>query len=229
MYPDFVPHKHPDDQYLFEFDLDEKGRTRFDTDGRSIKFTDRAKAAQESKWKRLSAIFGPRKTLKMSMTGSRGGNPPRMAYGWVYNDEFLWDYATLNNLEMDVSEDEWLTELAGTTLIKYGELIEEQKSNEELISALELLSRTLVLEHLSERAGIKLERVLPFTYPRSHMFALYNNYNFEERTYEIVDVAGSVQNVVDIVQAAMTIGDHKPELLWWYDWRHITVNLNTPL
>ena len=39
---------HPDDKYLFEFDLDEKGRMQFDTDGRSPKFSDRAKAAQEA-------------------------------------------------------------------------------------------------------------------------------------------------------------------------------------
>ena len=43
-----MPSAHPDDEYLFEFDLDEKGRMQFDTDGRSPKFSDRAKAAQEA-------------------------------------------------------------------------------------------------------------------------------------------------------------------------------------
>lgn len=48
MYPDFYRREHPDDEYLFEFDLNEKGRMQFDTDGTSAKFTDRAKAAQEA-------------------------------------------------------------------------------------------------------------------------------------------------------------------------------------
>ena len=44
----FVNTMHPDDKYLFEFDLDEKGRMQFDTDGQNPKFSDRAKAAQEA-------------------------------------------------------------------------------------------------------------------------------------------------------------------------------------
>ncbi len=48
MYPEFIRRDHPDDQYLFEFDRDEKGRMRLDTDGVNVKFTDRAKAAQEA-------------------------------------------------------------------------------------------------------------------------------------------------------------------------------------
>ncbi|KAI0693688.1 hypothetical protein C8T65DRAFT_833641 [Cerioporus squamosus] len=223
MYPDFYRREHPDDEYLFEFDLDEKGRMQFDTDGTSAKFTDRAKAAQEAKWRRLNAIFGPRKALKKSMMGSRGGNPPRLAYGWVYKREFIWDYATHHNLEMDVSDDAWFTELAGTTLIKYGELTEEQKSNEKLVSGLKTLARLLVLEDLSEKAGIQLVRVCPFSYDWPWMFELFNNYNVEERTYEMEEVSGSVQKVVDVVQEAMAVGDHKPELLWWYDWEHLQV------
>ena len=43
-----MPPTHPDDEYLFEFDLDEKGRMQFDTDGQNPKFSDRAKAAQEA-------------------------------------------------------------------------------------------------------------------------------------------------------------------------------------
>ncbi|RDX44607.1 hypothetical protein OH76DRAFT_1093283 [Lentinus brumalis] len=210
MYPDIVP------------------RTRFDTDGVSIKFTDRCKAAQEAKWKRLSAIFGPRKLLPKSMMGIRGANPHRLAYGWVYKPEFIWDYATHNNLEMDVSDDKWLTKVTGTTLIKYGELTEEHKANEKLLSTLKSLARFLVLDHLSERAGIELERVTPFAYEWPRMFALYNNYNFVERTYEMNELGG-VDHVAAIVQDAMTFGDYKPELLWWYDWKHITLNLNTPL
>ncbi len=47
MYPE-NRRNHPDDQYLFEFDRDEKGRMQLDTDGVNVKFTDRAKAAQEA-------------------------------------------------------------------------------------------------------------------------------------------------------------------------------------
>ena len=43
-----MPLTHPDDEYLFEFDFDEKGRMQFDTDGQNPKFSDRAKAAQEA-------------------------------------------------------------------------------------------------------------------------------------------------------------------------------------
>lgn len=130
---------------------------------------------------------------------------------------------------MDVSDDAWFTELAGTTLIKYGELTEEQKSNEKLVSGLKTLARLLVLEDLSEKAGIQLVRVCPFSYDWPWMFELFNNYNVEERTYEMEEVSGSVQNVVNVVQEAMAVGDHKPELLWWYDWEHLQVVRATPL
>ncbi|KAI0693537.1 hypothetical protein C8T65DRAFT_64088 [Cerioporus squamosus] len=219
---------HPDDQYLFEFDLDEKGRMQFDTDGRSAKFTDRAKAAQEAKWRRLDSIFGPRKTIKRRMLASRGGNPPRLAYGWVYSREFLWDYATHYNLVLDASDDEWLPEQAGVSIIKYGELTEEQKRNEELMDSLRGLTRSLVHEDLSKRAGIVLEWVRPFANDWQWMFALYNNYNVGERCLEMEDVGG-VQYVADIVQQAMTFGDYKPELFWWYDWEYLKVSLRTPL
>ncbi|TFK82256.1 hypothetical protein K466DRAFT_590640, partial [Polyporus arcularius HHB13444] len=135
-YPDSIQRGHPEDQYLFEFDRDEKGRMQLDTDGVNVKFTDRAKAAQEAKWRRLSAIFGPRKTIPRSMAACNGGNPPRLAYGWAHTLEYLWEYAKFHNIELDVTGDNWLAGLAGTTLIKYGELTEEQKTNEELISTL---------------------------------------------------------------------------------------------
>ncbi|TFK82259.1 hypothetical protein K466DRAFT_556795 [Polyporus arcularius HHB13444] len=228
MYPDLIQRDHPDDQYLFEFDRDEKGRTQFDTDGVTVKFTDRAKAAQEAKWRRLSAIFGPRKTIPRSMAACNGGNPPRLAYGWAHTRDYFWEYAKFHNIELDVTGDEWMTRLAGTTLIKYGELTEEQKTNKELVSALKSLARLLVLGDLREKTGVELERVTPFTYEWKSLFALYNNYNVGERTDEMEEVGG-VPYVIEIIQEAMTFGDHKPELLWWYDWAHLTANLSTPL
>ncbi|RPD54241.1 hypothetical protein L226DRAFT_575815 [Lentinus tigrinus ALCF2SS1-7] len=120
---------HPDDKYLFEFDLDENGNMQFDTDGMSAKFTDRAKGAQAAKWKRLDEMFAPRKIIPSRLLASRA---PRLAYGWACTREYFWHYATHHNLAMDVSEDAWLKEQAGTTSIKLGELTQDQMRNKEL-------------------------------------------------------------------------------------------------
>ncbi len=156
------------------------------------------------------------------MLASRGGNPPRLAYGWVYKREFIWDYATHYNVVLDASEDEWLTEQAGTSIIKYDELTEEQKRNVELMESLKGVARYLVRKDLSKRAGIVLEWVQPFANDWPWMLALYNNYNLGERCLEMEDVGG-VQRVADTIQQAMTFGDYKPELLWWYDWQYLKV------
>ncbi len=156
------------------------------------------------------------------MAACNGGNPPRLAYGWAHTLDYLWEYAKFHNIELDVTGDDWLAGLAGTTLIKYGDLTEEQKTNEELISTLKGLARLLVDQDLEEKTGVKLERVIPYTYEWKSMFALYSNYNVGERTDEMEEVGG-VRHVIDIIQEAMTFGDYKPELLWWYDWAHLTV------
>ena len=171
---------------------------------------------------RLNAIYAPRKTIKRSLLSSSGGNPPRLVFGWAYDRKYILAYATHHNIHYDASKDPWLTKEAGTTLIKFGEFTEEQKKNEALMNSLKPLAGMLVREDLSRRAGIEIVRERPFSHDWHWMFALYNNYNFGERALEMEKVGG-VEKVADIIQKALTFGDYNPELLWWYDWRHLRV------
>ncbi|RPD54243.1 hypothetical protein L227DRAFT_604180 [Lentinus tigrinus ALCF2SS1-6] len=220
---------HPDDKYLFEYDLNENGKMQLDTDGASVKFTDRAKAAQAAKWKRLDEMFAPRKIISSRLLANRGGNPRRLAYGWVCTDEYFWHYATHHNLKVDAPDGSWLKEQAGTTEIRLGELTQDQRQNEELMHILNLMARLLVEADLFERSGIKLQSVVPFAGGDSAwVLALYTNYDMGDRCFEMEDVGG-VAHVANVVQEAMTFGNYNPELLWWYDWEHLRVHLNTPL
>ncbi|RPD69180.1 hypothetical protein L226DRAFT_304393 [Lentinus tigrinus ALCF2SS1-7] len=90
---------------------------QIDTDGMSAKSTDRAKA-EAAKWKRLDEIFAQRKIIPSRLLASRGGNPPRLVYGWACTREYFSHYATHHNLTYDVPGDIWLQEQVGTTLIK---------------------------------------------------------------------------------------------------------------
>ena len=107
-------------------------------------------------------------------------------------------------------------------MIKFGEFTEEQKKNEALMNSLKPLAGILVREDLSRRAGIKIVREFPFSYDWTSMWALYNNYNFGERALEMEKVGG-VEHVAAVIQEALTFGDYNPELLWWFDWRHLRV------
>ena len=107
-------------------------------------------------------------------------------------------------------------------MIKFGEFTEEQKKNDALMNSLKPLAGMLVREDLSRRAGIEIVRERPFSHDWHWMFALYNNYNFGKRALEMEKVGG-VEHVADIIQEALTFGDYNPELLWWYDWRHLRV------
>ncbi|RPD54240.1 hypothetical protein L227DRAFT_534906, partial [Lentinus tigrinus ALCF2SS1-6] len=208
---------HPDDKYLFEFDLDENGMPQFDTDGKSLKFTDRAKAAQAAKWTRLEKHFGPRKLIKKSMLVSSGGPEPyRLAYGWAFDGKLILDYAIHHNIEYDATESPWMMKEAGTPVIKYGELTEEQKNNKKLMNELEALATLLVQEDLCRRAGIELAWARPFSLVWTSMFVLYTNYNIEERLLEMEEV--DIAHAIDLIEEALAFGDYKPELLWWYDW-----------
>ncbi|RPD54242.1 hypothetical protein L226DRAFT_575814 [Lentinus tigrinus ALCF2SS1-7] len=60
------------------------------------------------------------------------------------------------------------------------------------------------------------------------VLALYTNYDMGDRCFEMEDVGG-VAHVANVVQEAMTFGNYNPELLWWYDWEHLRVDLSTPL
>ena len=107
-------------------------------------------------------------------------------------------------------------------MIKFGEFTEEQKKNEALMNSLKPLAGILVREDLSRRAGIRIVRECPFSYDWTAMWALYNNYNIDERVMEMKR-AGGVRRVADIIQEALTFGDYNPELLWWYDWHYLRV------
>ena len=107
-------------------------------------------------------------------------------------------------------------------MIKFGEFTEEQKKNEALMKWLKPLAGILVREDLCRRAGVEIVQEYPFSHDWTSMFALYNNYNIDERVLEMKK-AGGVRRVAHIIQEALTFGDYNPELLWWYDWHYLRV------
>ncbi len=80
-------------------------------------------------------------------------------------------------------------------------------------------------EHLAQRAGVrvKLWHAKPFTNQYRAMFAVWDNYDIEER-HDDIEEAGlglEVKEVLSILQDAMTECGHETEALWWYDWNEV--------
>ncbi|KAI0688864.1 hypothetical protein C8Q76DRAFT_803322 [Earliella scabrosa] len=201
---------HPEDKYLMEMKRTEFGGIMRDPENLGPLFTDRAKAAQKAKWKRLYKKYGPMPELDESMLASSGLKPPLLYYGWPITENFLLEYAKRHQI---VS----FTTLHGKKL-EYAALTPEDLQDKEFEVALIGRAQNDVFKHLGQRSGYTLEIARPFTDQYFCMAALYSNYSMERR-YPVLLAAG-LEDVVCELDHAIKEVDPDTDLQWWYDWNN---------
>ncbi|KAI0773848.1 hypothetical protein C8Q74DRAFT_1217832 [Fomes fomentarius] len=161
---------------LFEFERDEKGRIRLDADG-CWKFTERAQQAQEA-----------------SIASTANPHPPKLLYGWAYRYGFLKAYASKYQLNIRIYGD--FAHRHGKDFVIYGQPTEAELQDEALQRSLQDMLQCVV------RVG--LLEATPFTDKYDGMFVLWDNYDIEERHDDIEEDGSDVEEVVLILQRAMS-------------------------
>ncbi|KAI0705555.1 hypothetical protein C8Q76DRAFT_801300 [Earliella scabrosa] len=224
--PYSIHNRHPDDEYIFE--LEPNASQAPSVGDELIRYTERAKRVQAAKWQRMLKIFTPRETIKEWFILSERNRYVHLAYGWAYKEGYLRKYAELMKLQVDLRESPTLARRLQKNHVVYGELSDEEQNCAEVQELLRLCARPIVLHHLREKTGIRLEEVRPFSDEHQGMFALYNNHNVLER-FDAIDNAVGIDHVVDVMDEAMNQAQHESKLLWWYDLDLLPCDLTSPV
>ncbi|KAI0800094.1 hypothetical protein C8Q74DRAFT_1234231 [Fomes fomentarius] len=226
--PYSIWNRHPDDDHLFELDLDEHGRSRLESHAPILKFTDRAKSAQKAKWRRLYNFYAPKEKISRALIPSESSNrsSPRLFFGWAYKREYLKKYAEWQKLELQLPA--MFVKAFGKTVIRFGELTEEEARDSDLAEFMDQVAISLVHRHLEKETHIQLDDVRPFTDKYDYMFAMYTNVDAIER-HDAIDDSVGISKVVEFMNNAMNHDRHESQLLWWYSWDDLHVGLSTAI
>ena len=77
------------------------------------------------------------------------------------------------------------------------------------------VSRSLMLQDLSERCGFTLEPGRPSSLEWDGTISLWSNYTIEERWMACVDHEHVLRA---LAEATNEVEGHNPKVQWWFDW-----------
>ncbi|KAI0747553.1 hypothetical protein C8Q74DRAFT_1374394 [Fomes fomentarius] len=179
---------------------------------------------------RLFNTYHPTKFLRRKWIASyENPRPPKLVYGWAYQLDFLGAYASKHKLRVPLYG--VFGQRLGKPFVTYGELTEAELQDEALHRYVADAVWFSVREHLAQRAGVrvKLSYAKSFTNKYRAMFVVWDNYDIEERHDDIAEAGLEVEDVLSILEDAMTECGRETEALWWYDWNEIRADLTTPI
>ena len=145
-------------------------------------------------------------------------------YGWAFKSDYMLKLARLRRLSFPGFEG-FHKILGKKDEYNFGDLTEEQLSNEQLSLPLENIAIQVVLGRFAEKTGLTyyVDRPVSFEWP--DMLVLWTNYDVEDRYawFALLENWEETRNLLDEEMNVCRPEGERMELQWWWSYESIVV------